>query len=118
MYPAARHTALDVGGRSSPRHLIDNEGGFMSYTVQFIGLACFLRDGNDRQVLFPDGRVPAAGVQPHYASIVVGSDSIKEAGGWNGDGVLSSGVFELPPCDLTIEGADTPGSLDTSRHDG
>lgn len=90
----------------------------MSYTVQFIGLACFLRDGKERQVLFPDGRVPAAGVQPHYASIVVRSDSIKEAGGWNGDGVLSSGVFELPPCDLTFEGADTPGSLDTSHHDG
>jgi hypothetical protein len=90
----------------------------MSYSVQFIGLACFLRSGNERQVLFPDGRSPAGGIEPHYASIVVGPDSIKETSGWNGDTALSSGTFELPPCDLTIEEADTPGFLDTSRHDG
>lgn len=90
----------------------------MSYSVQFVGLACFLRNGNERQVLFPDGRVPGDGVEPHYASIVVRSDSVRETSGWNGDGAVLSGIFELSPCDITLEGADTPGKLDTSRHDG
>lgn len=88
----------------------------MSYSVQFVGLACFLRDGNARQVLLPDGRTPPDGIEPHFAFIDVATESIREVRGWNGD--AAGGVFELPPCEILFEGADAGGSVDTSQHEG
>lgn len=88
----------------------------MSYSVQFVGLACFLRTEAGREVLLPDGRTPPDGIEPHIATLVVNSASVKESNGWNID--ASQGVFELPPCEIQLEGADGPGPLDTSRHDG
>jgi hypothetical protein len=90
----------------------------MSYTVQFVGLACFLRNGSGREVLLPDGRTPPDGIEPHVATIVVAPGSVRETGGWNGDPAILNGVFELPPCEITLEGADGEGSLETRQHDG
>ncbi len=89
----------------------------MQYTVQFVGLACFLRSPGERTVLLPDGRDPGQGIDPHFASIVVDHEAIEEATGWNGDADLSRGRFTLPPCSIAIEDADIAGTLDTSGHD-
>lgn len=92
----------------------------MSYSVQFVGLACFFRDPrtpNERCVLLPDGRDPGDGIEPHFASIVVASDAVEGAVGWKEEEV-SNGIFLLPPCSIVFEGADAPGLLDTKNHDG
>src|ERR1043166_5033793 len=90
----------------------------MPYTVQFVGLVCFYREKGGREALLPDGRNPGGGIDPHFASIVVRSDSVEEANGWNGQADLRRGTFELDPCSISIEGAETAGALDTSAHDG
>lgn len=89
----------------------------MPYTVQFVGLVCFYRESEAREALLPDGRNPIAGIDPHFASIVVRSDAIDEMSGWNGDADVAQGTFELVPCSISLEGADTPGPLDTSAQD-
>lgn len=89
----------------------------MPYSVQFVGLVCFLRESGGRRVLLPDGRDPGAGVDPHYGSIVVAADAVQEATGWNGD-VIEPGIFRLPPCWISIEGADAAGPFDASNHYG
>lgn len=90
----------------------------MSYIVQFVGLACFLREDDSRQVLLPDGRMPPEGIEPHFASLSVDPNSVSETSGWNGD-AEHPGIFELPPCDIAFEGAEAEDiDLDTSRHDG
>jgi hypothetical protein len=90
----------------------------MPYTVQFVGLVCFFRETEGRQALLPDGRQPEGGIEPHVASIEVAGDAVLEATGWNGDADLERGRFELPPCSISLEGADDGGALDTSEHDG
>jgi hypothetical protein len=89
----------------------------MPYTVQFVGLVCFLRESGGRRLLMPDGRNPGDGIDPHFGSIVVAPESIEAATGWNGD-AIAPGTFRLPPCWLSFEGADTPGPLDVSAHQG
>jgi hypothetical protein len=97
-----------VGGRSDHRKLIlKKEETEMPYKVQFVGLVCFLRERSARRVLLPDGRDPGNGIEPHYASIVVAPDAVEDASG---------GTFRLPPCRLSIEGADTEGVLDAVGH--
>lgn len=92
----------------------------MPYKVQFLGLVCFYRDGNDRQALLPDGRDPGPGIDPHYASILVEPDAVDSGGtsGWPVNADTERGIYELPPCSISIETADVPGTLDTSAHDG
>lgn len=90
----------------------------MGYKVQFVGLVCFLRENGGRHVLLPDGRDPAPGIDPHFASIIVAPDSVEEAVGWEGDDDATHGRFALPPCSLVFDAADTAGTLDTSAHDG
>ena len=88
------------------------------YTVQFVGLVCFLREQGGRRVLLPDGRSPGDGIDPHYASIVVDAAAVQEAVGWNGD-AIAPGTFRLPPCWLSLEGSEPEnGVLDTSAHHG
>lgn len=89
----------------------------MPYTVQFVGLVCFLREQNGRRVLLPDGRTPGDGIDPHFASIIVNPDLVEEATGWNGDAV-SPGTFRLPPCWLSIEGVESAGTFTATAHDG
>jgi hypothetical protein len=89
----------------------------MPYTVQFVGLVCFLREAGGRRVLLPDGRNPGVGIDPHHAAIVVSPGSVEAAAGWNGDAV-APGRFRLPPCFLSIHAADTDGTFDPSSHDG
>lgn len=90
----------------------------MTYKVQFVGLVCFMRENGGRFALLPDGRHPPAGVDPHFASIIVDADAVEEAIGWENDAEALNGRFALPACSLTIEGADVAGMLDTSAHDG
>jgi hypothetical protein len=90
----------------------------MSYNVQFVGLVCFLRESGGRHLLLPDGRDPGDGIEPHYALIAVAPDAVLRASGWDGDEAVTGGTFELPPCSVTIEGSDVPGSLDAREHDG
>jgi len=89
----------------------------MPYTVQFVGLVCFYRETGGRQALLPDGRQPAPGIEPHAASIEVAPEDVLEVTGWNGSEDAAHGRYLLPPCSIDLEGADAPGSLDTSLHD-
>lgn len=89
----------------------------MPYTVQFVGLVCFYRQNGARQALLPDGRQPAPGIEPHAASIEVAPEDVLDASGWNGSVDAAYGRYLLPPCSIELEGADVPGSLDTSLHD-
>lgn len=89
----------------------------MPYSVQFVGLVCFYREkGGGRQALLPDGRNPGAGIDPHFASIIVAPGAVENATGWNGDSA-TPGTFSLPPSTVTLEGVDRPGTLDTKGHD-
>jgi len=91
----------------------------MPYTVQFVGLVCFFREQGGRRALLPDGRKPDGGIDPHYGSIVVAPGSIQKIEGWAGVEGVDTGTFPLDePCEIVIQGADTPGTLDTSSHDG
>lgn len=87
----------------------------MPYSVQFVGLVCFWRERGGRRVLLPDGEHPGEGIDPHYASIVVDPGAVEDATGWNGH-VTRPGMFRLPPCSLSIEGADSPGAFDATDH--
>jgi hypothetical protein len=89
----------------------------MPYTVQFVGLVCFYRETGARQALLPDGRQPTGGIEPHAASIEVDPKDVLEVAGWNGSEDAAHGRYLLPPCSIELEGADLPGSLDTSLHD-
>jgi hypothetical protein len=88
----------------------------MSYKVQFLGLVCFYRNGEGRLAMLPDGREPGAGIDPHYASIAVDPTAILDAPSWDAKS-RESGMFQLPPCVISIDGLETRGSLDTSAHD-
>ena len=90
----------------------------MQYSVQFVGLACFLHGQGGRQVLLPDGRNPGNGIEPHFASIVVAGDAVESTTGWKDDKDAARGIFALPPCSIVFEGAEKAGALDTTRHDG
>ena len=89
----------------------------MPYTVQFVGLVCFLREHGGRRVLLPDGRNPGDGIDPHYASVIVNVAAVEASTGWNGE-VTKPGRFPLPPCWLSIEGVDTSGTFDATNHQG
>lgn len=89
----------------------------MPYQVQFVGLVCFYRDNGTRHAFLPDGRSPGDGIEPHYASIRVASADVLDSNGWSGSVSGNSVTFELPPCSIELEGAGTPGTLDTSLHD-
>ncbi len=88
----------------------------MPYTVQFVGLVCFLRDNGGRKVLLPDGRTPGDAIEPHDASIVVAPEAVDDARGWPEE-AARRGEFALDPCSISIDGADAAGVLDTSGHD-
>lgn len=89
----------------------------MPYKVQFVGLVCFYRENGSRQALLPDGRDPALGLDRHFASILVDPASVQESTGWTSDSDTERGIYMLPKCSISIEGADTPGILDISEHD-
>lgn len=89
----------------------------MSYKVQFVGLVCFYREHGTRLALLPDGRIPPAGIDPHYASIVVHPDMIENVSGWDDVEITDYGVYPLDPCEVIFEGADVPGLLDVSKHE-
>jgi hypothetical protein len=89
----------------------------MPYKVQFVGLVCFYREGSARLALLPDGRNPGDGTDPHYGSIVIHEDWIEELEGWERVDRDDQNVFPLEPCEIIIEGADTPGALDVTDHD-
>ena len=79
---------------------------------------CFLRDNGGRFVLLPDGRQPPAGIDPHFAAVIVAPGAVEEAIGWGSAARRGERAFrQLPACSLTFEGADVAGTLDTSAHD-
>lgn len=88
----------------------------MPYTVQFVGLVCFLRDRGGRIALLPDGRTPDDNIDPHYGSIVVEPTTVQKTTGWDNVEGVGPGTFPLDGCDLTIQNADVPGTLDASEH--
>src|SRR5260370_4677070 len=90
----------------------------MVYSVQFVGLACFVRGQDDRFVMLPDGRNPGDGIEPHFASIVVDGAAVESAPGGEDGAALSEGVCMLLPCSIKIQAAGDSGTLDTSAHDG
>ncbi|HET8797738.1 MAG TPA: hypothetical protein VFO89_08625 [Thermoanaerobaculia bacterium] len=87
----------------------------MPYTIQFVGLACFLRSSGGRTVLLPDGRDPGEGIDPHYGRIVVDPSAVVNEEGWPAG--HPPGVFMLDPCTIAITAAAESGTLDTSQHD-
>lgn len=89
----------------------------MPYKVQFVGLVCFYHGEDMRWALLPDGRNPGGDIEPHQPSILIASDAIEESHGW-GDGVPdANGKITPPPCTLMLEGANTPGPLDSAQQD-
>src|SRR5258708_37716312 len=90
----------------------------MPYKVQFVGLVCFLRDNGGRKVFLPDGRNPGEGIEPHYGSVVVAPDAVREVTGWSNEEGVKRGIFSLAPCSISIQAADVPGPLGASLHDG
>jgi hypothetical protein len=89
----------------------------MTYKVDFVGLVCFYRERGARLALLPDGREPDPGIAPHYGTIRVSPDDVLAAEGWEASNELDDGIFVLPPCEVIIDGASQPGSLDVSDHD-
>jgi hypothetical protein len=89
----------------------------MSYKIQFLGLVCFFREPQGRLAMLPDGTKPDDGIEPHYAAIAVDPRSVIESSGWN-TGSRQTGIFELIPCTISIDGLDVAGRLDTTAHDG
>jgi len=87
----------------------------MTYHVQFLGLVCFYRDREGMLAMLPDGRKPAAGIDPHYGTIAIDPDAILESDGWSRN-ALDSGIFRLPSCLVAIDGLDTSGFLDMTDH--
>lgn len=87
------------------------------YTVQFVGLVCFFRERGGRLALLPDGRDPGPGIDPHFGEIIVDHDAIESMSGWDDSEKGANGTFRLSPCEIVLEGADTDGTLDTSRQD-
>lgn len=90
----------------------------MSYSVQFVGLVCFYREHGSRLALLPDGRDPGDGIAPHQATIIIEPTDIESTSGWEDAEGVARGNFTLSPCEIVIAGADAPGTLDTSAHDG
>ncbi|MFP5247091.1 MAG: hypothetical protein ACLGH0_10395 [Thermoanaerobaculia bacterium] len=91
----------------------------MPYKVQFAGLVCFYRQSGARLALLPDGRNPGAGIDPHYASIVIHEDWVDGESGWEGVQRDDGGVFPLDePCEVVFENADVAGDLDLAAHEG
>jgi hypothetical protein len=76
----------------------------MPYTVQFIGMACFFRNGQERLVLMPNG---TNSVPPHTARIAVAPTAIVHQENWGTDAVVQKGDFFLTkPCVISLEKAD------------
>lgn len=91
----------------------------MPYTVQFLGLVCFYREHGVRLALLPDGRDPQAGIDPHYASIIVDPVAVEVAHGWPASDDMARGIYQLDqPCSVSFEAASAPGTFDVSAHDG
>jgi hypothetical protein len=90
----------------------------MPYKMHFLGLVCFYRESDARQVLLPDGRDPGSNIDPHFPSIIVDPASVESIDGWDSDGETQRGIFALPKCTLVVDGIDKPGTLDVSSHDG
>lgn len=88
----------------------------MTYSVQFVGLACFLKAPGERHVMLPDGRNPGNDIEPHFASIFVDADAVETSNGWNQE-AEAYGEFPLAPCAITIGGVNAAGVLDTADHD-
>ena len=88
----------------------------MTYSVQFVGLACFLKAPGERHVMLPDGRNPGNDIEPHFASIFVDADAVETSNGWNQE-AEAYGEFPLAPCAITIGGVNAAGALDTADHD-
>jgi hypothetical protein len=90
----------------------------MPYNMQFVGLVCFYREPDAREVLLPDGHDPGPDIDPHFASILVDPQSVLSSTGWQTNQDTERGIYELPLCSLVVEGTDTPGTLDATAQDG
>lgn len=91
----------------------------MSYTVQFVGLVCFLRDHSGRKVLLPDGSSGYKGVEAHQGKIYVASNAVEAAQGWPDAAAVKRGEFLLDqPCTISLPAVGQAGSFETSQHDG
>ena len=91
----------------------------MPYRIQFVGLMCFAREDGARVALLPDAR---ADIPPHEPRIVVDPSSvIKEKTTWPIETLSrverALGEFRLPPCTISMSGAEDPGPLITTHHD-
>lgn len=87
------------------------------YTVQFVGLVCFMREHGGRLALLPDGRDPGPGIDQHFGEISVDRDSIEDLSGWDDIATASAGSFRLSPCEIVFEGAEVDGAMNTAMHD-
>src|SRR4051812_41583567 len=89
----------------------------MRYLVDFVGLVYFHRDNGGRLAMLPDGR---RSEPEHKARIVVAPGAInnEETLGWRRGPIdRRLGQFTLPPCTISLPGAEG-GKLDTTAHDG
>lgn len=87
------------------------------YTVQFVGLVCFMRQRGGRLALLPDGRDPGPGIDQHFGEISVDRNAIESVSGWDDTTAASAGSFPLSPCEVVFEGAEVDGVIDTTMHD-
>src|SRR5258708_35623914 len=86
----------------------------MPYKVQFVGLVCFLRDNGGRKGFLPDGRNPGEGIEPHYGSLVVAPDAVREVTGWSDEEDGKRGIFSLGPCSISRPCAAGAGAFDST----
>jgi hypothetical protein len=88
------------------------------YKVTFVGLVCFLKQPDSgRLALMPDGR-NLDGIDAHVPRLIVGQSRVTGGSGWPLE-ELASGIFNLPPCTIELEGTeDGAVQLDTSEHEG
>ncbi len=84
----------------------------MPYTVQFVGVVCFLRQNGSRLAMLADGR---QFTPRHTARIVVEPSSVISEVGWNRtEAQIRRGQFILPQGSVNLEGADKVGTLDST----
>lgn len=87
----------------------------MPYTVQFVGVICFLRQNGGRLAMMADGR---RFTPRHVARIELRRADIRSESGWTRSPLqVRRGQFVLPQCSLTIEGADQRGAFDATQQE-
>jgi hypothetical protein len=89
----------------------------MAYKIDFVGLVCFLNQGDTRLALLPDGRNPGGGISPHNASVIIKSGDFVSSDNWPDFDDSEVRTFAIDePSVLSISGLAGQG-VDATQHD-